>query len=73
MALALSGGEDYELVLAIPAERWPALRADWSRQFALPLTAVGRFTDRPESGAPVQVRGYDATTLGYDHFAAEPA
>jgi thiamine-monophosphate kinase len=66
VAEALYDGEDYELLVAVPADRLPALRAQWP--FAdVPLTPVGEFLP----GEP-NVLGPDGTPLplgGYDHLA----
>ncbi len=62
LAAALSAGEDYELILAVPAGAGEALRAAWP--FAAALTRVGAFlAGRPEvmdlSGRPLGAGGYD--------------
>jgi thiamine-monophosphate kinase len=46
LSLALHGGEDYELLLAIPPERWDALR-DVAVIWDLPVTVVGTFAEAP--------------------------
>ena len=48
--LALTGGEDYELLVAVPQDRIDALRAARSD---VPLTPVGRLVGgRPGAGGP---------------------
>ena len=65
--LACAGGEDYELLVAIDAGAFAALRKAFMETCGLPLTAVGRCTgDQKEvwlDGAPRR-RG------GFDHFTA---
>ncbi len=39
---ALSDGEDFELIVALPAERWAHLEGAWSR--TIPLTRIGSVT-----------------------------
>jgi len=59
---ALGDGEDYELLLAVPEQRWKTTAAAWSRAFPkLPLTLVGRLTP------PGQ--GRTRLTGGWDHFS----
>lgn len=53
---ALGDGEDYELLVAIPEERWHPLLREWPADFA-PLTAIGRMV---ASGG--ELAG------GWDHF-----
>jgi thiamine-monophosphate kinase len=70
IAVALSGGEDYELLVAIPSEALVAAAAELRERFGLPLTSVGRFT-RARS---VTVLGADDAERpleprGWDHFA----
>lgn len=67
-ALALSGGDDYELAFALPPQHQAAVEA-LSQQLDLPLTCIGRFTkgegllllDR--SGQPLELDG-----RGWVHF-----
>jgi len=63
--LAATGGEDYELLLAVPEAVLGALR---SSELDAPLTPVGRFTEGRgvtflRDGEPVE------GLLGWDHFA----
>ncbi len=70
LAPALAGGEDYELVLAIPAPAAGAARAAAARAGA-PLTVIGRFV----RGRGVYVVGPRGEPLrapaGHDHLRAE--
>lgn len=55
---ALGDGEDYELLVAVPAGRWARVEAGWRRQFPkLGLTPIGRLT---EAGGNL--------AGGWDHF-----
>lgn len=45
-SLALHGGEDYQLLLAVPPDRLEGLR-DLAQVWSLPLTVVGEFTAGP--------------------------
>lgn len=62
-ALAVSAGEDYELLFAIPADRWDAAAAT----AGLPLTRLGRVLE----GEGLHFTGADAADLdhlsGYEH------
>jgi thiamine-monophosphate kinase len=62
--LALAGGEDYELLFTIPAERWTAAAAAAD----VPLTRLGRALD----GEGLRSTGPDAPDLdavrGYEHL-----
>ncbi len=73
LRLALSGGEDYELLFAVPERRVPALEAA-ARRSSVPVTAIGRFLRGRGIrvlGAPAD--GLDAVVTGHDHFRAHPA
>jgi thiamine-monophosphate kinase len=61
-----SGGEEYELLVAFPADRLPD-PAEFERRFALPLTAVGVAGE----GAGVELVGENRAepVRGHDHFA----
>lgn len=64
---ALTGGEDYELLLAVPPDALePGLRQEFGRAFGIPLTRVGRAVGG--EGVFVQGDGVDPEGLGYDHF-----
>jgi thiamine-monophosphate kinase len=59
---AAEGGEDYELLVALPPEFQDAV--GFTRACGLPLTLIGDVTEGSGvrflmSGAPVQLRGYD--------------
>jgi len=63
--LALSGGEDYELLFTVPLEREPALAA-----LAVPVTRIGTLIPAP-AGLVVKKRNGElrpTTPAGYNHF-----
>jgi thiamine-monophosphate kinase len=65
---ALTAGDDYELLLAVPAPRYAELQAA-AAQLNLTLTAIGEL--RPGSGVAWSLNGGDLipASRGYDHFA----
>ena len=66
-ANVLGGGDDYELVMAVPARRGPALEAA-ARTAGLRITRIGRFARG--SGITVTAGGkvLEAPRKGYVHF-----
>jgi thiamine-monophosphate kinase len=69
LATCLTGGDDYELLLAVPPERSEALRAEAARA-GIPVTRIGRFHRGP---AEVVVRRANGERLalakaGWSHF-----
>lgn len=70
LALALSGGDDYELVFTADEAAWPAV-AGIAREIGVPVTMIGRITPAAggggvrafKDGAPVVVK-----TEGWQHF-----
>ncbi len=69
LPLCLTGGDDYELVLAVPPDREAAL-AEAARAARTPVTRIGRFLAGPAS---VTVRAEDGSELplpagGWSHF-----
>lgn len=66
-ANVLGGGDDYELVMAVPVRRRVALQAA-ARSAGIRITRVGRFT--PGNGVAVTVGGSAITAprKGYVHF-----
>ncbi len=65
LELALAGGEDYELIVAIEAASAADLCEEFARRFDLPLTVAGEFTDAFEG---VRVGGERPNATGYAHF-----
>jgi thiamine-monophosphate kinase len=69
LATCLTGGDDYELLLAVPPERSEALRAEAAR-VGVAVSRIGRFHPGP---AEVVVRGASGEILalgpgGWSHF-----
>ncbi len=65
----LTGGDDYELLLAIPPSSEPALQAE-AKRATLPVTKIGRFLSGPPT---VVVRTPDGKSMriskpGWSHF-----
>ncbi|MEQ1691785.1 MAG: thiamine-phosphate kinase [Gemmatimonas sp.] len=78
---ALSSGEEYELLAALPPNAATRLLNDWSSRFSVPLTAIGSVTAFEASGA-VDIANLDSMsnsdgnaerrvefTPGHDHFS----
>ena len=62
---ALSGGEAYELIVAVAPDAAASLSREFKDEFDLPLTALGEFS----KGAPiVTADGQPIKTRGFDHF-----
>ena len=73
LSLALHGGEDYELLLAVAPEAFEEL-GELARVWGVDVTRIGEFVE----GEPVvRLRGAGAETLlppgGHDHFRTAPA
>lgn len=71
-SVALTGGEDYELLFTVPRSRQAALRR-WRAKLGCPISDIGEIV----RGYGVQVLGddgnlVDTITTGYDHFAGPP-
>lgn len=63
--LAVSGGEDYELLLAVEPKSFTAMQRGLRESAGVSLTAVGRF----EAGAPrVLLDDRPVLRCGHDHF-----
>lgn len=66
---ALNGGEDYQLLFAVPAARVKTLERSYPKEFA-PISCIGRITSR-QSGIWLVRRDGSRQPLfpsGYDHF-----
>lgn len=65
---ALASGEEYELLVALPAHRADEIARSFWTTFQLPLTRVGTLVatahDQPNSSARVELPG------GHDHFSS---
>lgn len=66
--LLLAGGEDYELLFAVPAGAMQGTERAFAVAFDLPLTRVG--TAREGTGLTVSGRLNPALPAGFDHFEA---
>lgn len=67
--LALAGGEDYELVIAVPARSAAAVVRCASR-LRTPLAAIGRVHAGPPRVTAADGSAFDFERLGYDHLRA---
>ncbi len=65
---ALAGGDDYELLLAVPAPRYTELKAA-AGQLNLRLTTIGEFRDGCGVSWSLEGRGLTPGVRGWDHFA----
>lgn len=64
-SLILSGGEDYELLMALEPALAPGICAQFESKFHLPLTVIGCFTGAWQEA---RVSGEVVERGGYDHF-----
>ena len=69
LATCLTGGDDYELLLAVPPEREPALRAAAAR-VCVPVTRIGRFVAGTNGVRVVRADGAEMALArtGWSHF-----
>jgi thiamine-monophosphate kinase len=70
--LALRGGEDYELLLTVPAERFDRLKRK-AASIAATLTPIGRIVERGDDPQLQLTRAGEPMTMpagGFDHFGA---
>ncbi|HEU4587631.1 MAG TPA: thiamine-phosphate kinase [Gemmatimonadales bacterium] len=67
-AFAAEGGEDYELLVALPPEFGAADAQAFTRACGLPLTCIG--VARDGAGAHFSAGGAPVALRGYDHFRA---
>ena len=65
-ALLLAGGEDYELLFTVRRGA-PGARA-LARRLGVPVTEIGRITDRPGRLRVLGGRLRPASTRGWSHF-----
>lgn len=66
---ALSGGDDYELVLTTPARKTGALRGVMRHISDPPLTKIGVLTKDPAERVLVRGGKEEAIPGGFEHFA----
>ncbi|MEP6765323.1 MAG: thiamine-phosphate kinase [Gemmatimonadaceae bacterium] len=62
---ALAAGEEYELLVALPANRGEEIATDFRRQFEIEFTLVGMVEAVQESAARVEL------PVGHDHFSTQ--
>ncbi|MBI2425693.1 MAG: thiamine-phosphate kinase [Candidatus Hydrogenedentes bacterium] len=65
---SLSGGEDFELLVAIEEASFAGIQQEFQARFHLPLTRIGECTG--EAGA-LTVDGAPPVSTGFDHFRDE--
>ncbi len=65
---ALAAGDDYELLLAVPAARYTKLQAA-ADQLNLKLTTIGEFRDGRGVSWSLDGADYTPAVRGWDHFA----
>jgi thiamine-monophosphate kinase len=66
---AISDGEDYELLLAVAPRDRARLEREWKKRFPkLPLTRIGRLTQRLNSASPARTSTPQLLRGGYVHF-----
>ena len=66
---ALKGGDDYELLFAVPAKGRGALRSALRHVSDPPLTKIGVFTKDPRELVIERVGSVDSLPEGFEHFA----
>jgi thiamine-monophosphate kinase len=64
---AALGGEDYELLVALPPGFSPVEAGEFTRATGVPLTRIG--VVREGAGVRFQLEGRELRLSGYDHFA----
>jgi thiamine-monophosphate kinase len=66
---ALAGGDDYELVFAVPRRKAAAMRAVTRRLAHTPLTKIGEFTKDPRERVLLRAGQKEELPRGFEHFA----
>jgi thiamine monophosphate kinase len=73
--MALTDGEDFELLFTVPAGEAEKLPAKWKKKFRLRLTAIGQIAKKKglriinSEGNEVRLPGLsELSEGGYDHF-----
>lgn len=67
---ALGDGEDFELLMTVPADRLEALRSSWALAFPeLPLTVVGEMAETGIYECVGEGSPRDVSRVGWEHFA----
>ena len=66
---ALAGGDDYELVFAVPRKGYRALRSAVRHAADPALTKIGEFTKDPRQRVVLRAGKEDVLPKGFEHFA----
>jgi thiamine-monophosphate kinase len=66
---AVAGGDDYELLLAVPRKARGALRTVRQRVADPPLTKIGEFTKDPRERVLIRAGKEEELPKGFEHFA----
>lgn len=66
---ALAGGDDYELLCAVPRKRHGALRSALRHAADAPLTKIGELTKDPRERVLLRAGREHELPKGYEHFA----
>lgn len=69
-AMALRGGEDYELLFAMDSEDCENNLHAFHQEFRTPITVIGEFTD---AWTDVRILGEKQSVKGYEHFSPSSA
>ena len=69
VSAALSGGDDYELLFAVPRRRHGALRSAVRHVADAALTKIGEFTKDPRERVLLRAGKEDGLPKGFEHFA----
>jgi len=69
VSAALAGGDDYELLFAVPRKCAAAMRTVTRRLAHTPLTKIGEFTKDPRERVVLRAGKKDALPKGFEHFA----
>jgi thiamine-monophosphate kinase len=66
---ALAGGDDYELLFAVPRKCAAAMRTVTRRLAHTPLTKIGAFTKDPRERVLLRAGKEEELPKGFEHFA----
>ena len=69
LAVALGGGEDYELLATMPSGAVEDARARLREAFGVPLTVIGRIVAGAGVLGVVDGKAAPLAVRGWDHFA----
>lgn len=72
LQLALTGGEDYCLLMTISSDFFETIRSEFQKKFGIPLFPIGRITDGPNKLEYCRYGEVIQTNYkNFDHFAGE--